>query len=132
MGMTVPLLSSDMAGSSGVFCSTFLRRAPTLFLAFSEYVRCDNYQSLLAFSEYVRCDNYQSLLAFSECVRCDNYQSPRRVAACPPETWTVSAPTSASRPWMGRLALKLSSSSVVPFKFLIRPLACALNRTGAP
>src|SRR6516165_4342397 len=33
---------------------------------------------------------------------------------------------------MGRLALKLSSSSVVPFKFLIAPLACALNRKGGP
>src|SRR5262249_45901044 len=43
MGMTVPLPSSDMADSSGGFCSTFLRRIPTLFLAFSEYVRCDNY-----------------------------------------------------------------------------------------
>ena len=33
---------------------------------------------------------------------------------------------------MGRLALKLSSSSVAPFKFLIPPLACALNHMGAP
>ena len=33
---------------------------------------------------------------------------------------------------MGRLALKLSSSSVAPFEFLIPPSACALNHMGAP
>jgi hypothetical protein len=33
---------------------------------------------------------------------------------------------------MCRLALKISSSSAAPLKFLIPPLACALNRTGRP
>jgi len=31
---------------------------------------------------------------------------------------------------MGRLALKLSSSSVAPFKFLIPPLACCVEPHG--
>ena len=42
MGMTVPLLSSDMADSSGVLFDV-PPKSPILFLAFSEYVRCDNY-----------------------------------------------------------------------------------------
>jgi hypothetical protein len=52
----------------------------------------------------------------------------------PPGTRTVSEreKSSYAAHLMGRLALKLSSSSMVPFKFLIPPLACALNRMGAP
>jgi hypothetical protein len=51
----------------------------------------------------------------------------------PPGTRTVSErEKSCYAHLMGRLALKLSSSSVVPFKFLIPPLACALNRMGHP
>jgi hypothetical protein len=52
----------------------------------------------------------------------------------PPGTRTVSEreKSSYAAHFMGRLALKLSSISVAPFKFLIPPLACALNRMGAP
>src|SRR5262245_37494810 len=51
----------------------------------------------------------------------------------PPGTLTVSEreKSSYAAHLMGRLALKLSSSSVAPFKFLIPPLACTLNRMGA-
>jgi|SRR5262249_6091298 hypothetical protein len=52
----------------------------------------------------------------------------------PPGTRTVSEreKSSYAAHLMGRLALKLSSSSAAAFKFLIPPLACALNRMGAP
>ena len=54
------------------------------------------------------------------------------VAAGDPDGFGTGEECSYAAHLMGRLALKLSSSSVAPCKLLIPPLACALNRMRAP